>query len=88
MSSVGSGGGRAAGWRPCHGMELAAVVQDVRGLLYMLVDLGVPTPMKVCVPRVRLSRTRSGSRKLNAAGPKAISSPSSTRTQSSSAMMR
>jgi hypothetical protein len=32
---------------PCRGMELAAAVQDVRGLLYLLLDLVVPTPMKV-----------------------------------------
>ncbi len=35
---------RAAGWRPCRGMDLAAAVQDVRSLLYMLVDLGGAYP--------------------------------------------
>jgi hypothetical protein len=38
---------RAAGWRPCRAMELDAALQDVRGLLYLLVEVGVPTPMKL-----------------------------------------
>ena len=38
---------RAAGWRPCWAMELDAALQDVRGLLYLLVEVGVPTPMKL-----------------------------------------
>jgi hypothetical protein len=38
---------RAAGWRPCRVMELDAALQDVRGLLYLLVEVGVPTPMKL-----------------------------------------
>ncbi len=38
---------RAAGWRPCRVIELDAALQDVRGLLYLLVEVGVPTPMKL-----------------------------------------
>ena len=38
---------RAAGWHPCRAMELDAALQDVRGLLYLLVEVGVPTPMKL-----------------------------------------
>ncbi len=30
-------------------MELDAAFQDVRGLLYLLVEVGVPTPMKLWV---------------------------------------
>jgi hypothetical protein len=38
---------RAAGWRPCRAMEQDAVLQDVRELLYLMVEVGVPTPMKL-----------------------------------------
>ncbi len=35
---------RAAGCRPCWAMELDAALQDVRGLLYLLVKVGSPPP--------------------------------------------
>jgi hypothetical protein len=38
---------RAVGWRPCWAMELDAALQDVRELLYLMVGVGVPTPMKL-----------------------------------------
>jgi hypothetical protein len=36
---------RACGWRPCRAMELAQALQDVRELLYHLVEENVPSDM-------------------------------------------
>jgi hypothetical protein len=36
---------RACGWRPCRAMELAAALQDVRQLLYHLVEEDVHSDM-------------------------------------------
>ena len=38
---------RAVGWRPCRVMELAAAQQDVREIMYLLLDVNVHSDMKL-----------------------------------------
>ncbi len=38
---------RAVGWRPCRVMELAAAQQDVREVMYLLLDINVHCDMKL-----------------------------------------
>jgi hypothetical protein len=41
---------RAVGWRPCRVMELAAAKQDVREVMYLLLDVDVHCDMKLWAP--------------------------------------